>query len=142
MAKERTLAIVKPDAMEANKAGAIIARIQEEGFTVCGMKQIHLTLAQAEGFYDVHRERPFFGELTQFMSRGPVVVLALEAEGAIAKWRDVIGATDPSKAADGTIRKLYGKDVGENAVHGSDATETAAREIGYFFPGYEVRPTA
>ena len=142
MAKERTLAIVKPDAMEANKAGAIIARIQEEGFTVCGMKQIHLTLAQAEGFYEVHRERPFFGELTSFMSRGPVVVLALEAEDAIAKWREVIGATDPAKAADGTIRKLYGKDVGENAVHGSDATDTAAREIGYFFPGYEVRPTA
>ena len=142
MAKERTLAIIKPDAMEAARAGAIIARIQEAGFTVCGMKQIHLTLAQAEGFYEVHRARPFFGELTSFMSRGPVVVMALEAEGAIAKWREVIGATDPAKAADGTIRKLYGKDVGENAVHGSDATETAAGEIAYFFPGYEVRPTA
>ena len=142
MAKERTLAIIKPDAMEAARAGAIIARIQEAGFTVCGMKQIHLTLAQAEGFYEVHRARPFFGELTSFMSRGPVVVMALEAEGAIAKWREVIGATDPAKAADGTIRKLYGKDVGENAVHGSDATETAAGEIAYFFPGYEVRPPA
>lgn len=142
MAKERTLAIVKPDAMKAARAGAIIARIQEEGFTICGMKQLHLTLAEAEGFYDVHRARPFFGELTQFMSRGPIVVLALEAEGAIAKWREVIGATDPAKAADGTIRKLYGKDLGENAVHGSDAAETAANEIAYFFPGYEVRPRA
>jgi nucleoside-diphosphate kinase len=142
MAKERTLAIIKPDAMEAARAGAIIARIQEVGFTICGLKQVHLTLAQAEGFYEVHRERPFFGELTTFMSRGPVVVMALEADDAIAKWRDVIGATDPKKAADGTIRKLYGKDVGENAVHGSDAAETAAGEIAYFFPGYEVRPKA
>lgn len=142
MAKERTLAIIKPDAMEAARAGAIIAHIQEAGFTICGMKQLHLTLAQAEGFYDVHRERPFFGELTTFMSRGPIVVMALEADDAIAKWREVIGATDPKKTADGTIRKLYGKDLGENAVHGSDATETAAGEIAYFFPGYEVRPTA
>lgn len=142
MAKERTLAIIKPDAMEAARAGAIIARIQEAGFTICGMKQLHLTLPQAEGFYEVHRERPFFAELTTFMSRGPVVVMALEADNAISKWREVIGATDPAKAADGTIRKLYGKDVGENAVHGSDAPETAAREIAYFFPGYEVRPTA
>jgi len=142
MAKQRTLAIIKPDAMEAAKAGAIIARIQEEGFVICGMRQLKLTLEQAEGFYDVHRERPFFGELTTFMSRGEIVVMALEADEAITKWRDVIGATDPSKAADGTIRKLFGKDLGENAVHGSDAPETAAREIGYFFPGYEVRPTA
>ncbi len=142
MAKQRTLAIIKPDAMEAAKAGAIIARIQEEGFTICGMRQLKLTLEQAEGFYDVHRERPFFGELTEFMSRGEIVVMALEAEEAITKWREVIGATNPADAADGTIRKLYGKDVGENATHGSDAPETAAREIGYFFPGFEVRPTA
>jgi nucleoside-diphosphate kinase len=139
MAKERTLAIIKPDAMKASKAGAIIAHIQGAGFTLCGMKQLHLTRPQAEGFYEVHRERPFFGELTEFMSSGPIVVLALEAEGAIAKWRDVIGATDPAKAADGTIRKIYGKDVGENAVHGSDAPDTAANEIAYFFPGYELR---
>jgi nucleoside-diphosphate kinase len=142
MAKQRTLAIIKPDAMEANKAGAIIARIQEEGFAIRGMRQLHLTLAQAEGFYEVHRQRPFFGELTQFMSRSPIVVLALEAEAAIDKWRTVIGATDPAKADAGTIRKLYGKDVGENAVHGSDAPETAAGEIGYFFAGLDVRPTA
>ena len=138
MTKQRTLAIVKPDAMEANKAGAIIARIQEEGFVICGMRQLSLTLAQAEGFYEVHRERPFFGELTAFMSRGPIVVLALEAEDAIDKWRTVIGATDPAKAAAGTIRKLYGKDVGENAVHGSDAPDTAAREIAQFFSENDI----
>ena len=142
MALQRTLAIIKPDAMEAGHAGAIISRILEEGFTVAGMRQLHMTLAQAEGFYDVHRERPFFGELTTFMSRGPVIVLALEAEEAIEKWRGVIGSTNPAEAADGSIRKLYGKDVGENATHGSDAPETAAREIGYFFAGCEVRPTA
>ena len=128
--------------MEAGKSGAILARLQEEGFTVCGMRQLHLTQTQAEGFYEVHRERPFFGELVEFMSRGPIVVVALEAENAIEKYREVIGATNPAEAADGTIRKLYGTHVGENAVHGSDAPETAAREIGYFFPGCDVRPTA
>lgn len=127
--------------MEAGHAGAIIARIIEAGFAIKGMRQLQLTLEQAQGFYAVHRERPFFGELTQFMSRSPIVVLALEAEDAVNKWRDVIGATDPAKAADGTIRKRFGKDVGENAVHGSDAPETAANEIAYFFPGYDVRPT-
>ena len=142
MALERTLAIVKPDAMEARKGGAILARIEEEGLVVCGLRQLHLTRAQAEGFYDVHRERPFFAELTAFMSRGPILVMALEADGAIDKWRAVIGATDPAKAGAGTIRKLYGSHVGENAVHGSDGSDTAAREIGYFFPGYEVHPTA
>ncbi|MEM1033759.1 MAG: nucleoside-diphosphate kinase [Myxococcota bacterium] len=142
MPKQRTLAIIKPDAMAAAKAGAIIARIQEEGFVICGMRQLKLTLSQAEGFYDVHRERPFFGELTTFMSRGEIVVMALEADDAITKWRDVIGATNPAEAAEGTIRKQFGTDLGENAVHGSDAPETAAREIGYFFPGFEVRPTA
>ena len=125
--------------MEAGKAGAIIARLQEEGFAIKGMRQLQLTREQAEGFYEVHRARPFFDELVSFMSRGPIVVMALEAEEAIAKYRDVIGATDPLKAAPGTIRKLYGKNVGENAVHGSDGSETAAAEIGYFFPGYEVR---
>jgi len=140
MALQRTLSIIKPDAMEAGKAGAIIARLVEEGFSIKGMKQLQLTRAQAEGFYEVHRERPFFEELTTFMSRGPIVVMALEAEGAIEKYRAVIGATDPAKADDGTIRKLYGANVGENAVHGSDAPETAKIEIGYFFPGYEVRP--
>lgn len=141
MALQRTFAIIKPDAMEAGHAGKILDRIITEGFKVHGMRQVHLTRAQAEGFYAVHRERPFFDELVTFMSRSPIVVLALEAEDAVNKWRTVIGATDPAKADDGTIRKLYGKDLGENAVHGSDATETAAVEIGYFFPGYEVRPT-
>lgn len=141
MALQRTFAIIKPDAMEAGHAGKILDRIITDGFTVLGMRQVHLTRAQAEGFYAVHRERPFFGELVTFMSRSPIVVLALEAEDAVSKWRTVIGATDPAKAEDGTIRKLYGKDLGENAVHGSDATETAAVEIGYFFPGYDVRPT-
>jgi nucleoside-diphosphate kinase len=142
MALQRTLCIIKPDAMEAGKSGAIVARLQEEGFSVKGMRQLHLSRAQAEGFYDVHRERPFFGELVEFMSRGPIVVVALEAENAIEKYRKVIGATNPADAAEGTIRKLYGTDVGENAVHGSDAPETAANEIGYFFAGCDVRPSA
>ena len=142
MALERTLAIIKPDAMASRKAGAIIARIEEEGFVIRGLRQLHLTRAQAEGFYDVHRGRPFFDELCAFMSSGPVVVMWLEAESAIAKWRGVIGATDSAKAAAGTIRKLYGTNLGRNAVHGSDAPETAARETAYFFSGLEVGSTA
>ena len=138
MSIQRTLSIIKPDAVEARKTGAIIARLEEEGFVVKGMKRIHLTRAQAEGFYAEHAGRGFFDELVTFMSRGPIVVMALEREDAIVKYREVIGATDPAKAADGTIRKLYGANVGENAVHGSDKPETAAREIGYFFGGYEV----
>jgi nucleoside-diphosphate kinase len=138
MAKQRTLSIIKPDAMEKNKSGAILGLLQENGFTVVAMKHIHLTRAQAEGFYAEHKGRGFFDELTQFMSRGPVVVSVLEREDAIAKYRDVIGATDPAKAADGTVRKLYGANVGENAVHGSDKEESAAREVGYFFAGYEL----
>ncbi|MBW2527711.1 MAG: nucleoside-diphosphate kinase [Deltaproteobacteria bacterium] len=138
MAVERTLSIIKPDAMEAQKAGAIIARLQEEGFVIKGMRMLHLSRVEAEGFYEVHRGKPFYEDLCTFMSRGPIVVMALEAENAIAKYREVIGATDPAKADAGTIRKLYGTDVGENAVHGSDAPETAVREIGYFFAGYEV----
>ena len=135
---ERTLSIIKPDAVEAQKAGAIISRLEEEGFKVVAMKRIHLTRAQAEGFYAEHRGRGFFDELTTFMSRGPIVVMALERENAVVKYREVIGATDPAKAADGTIRKRFGTNVGENAVHGSDKPETAIREIGYFFAGYEV----
>ena len=104
------------------------------------MKRVHLTLNEARGFYAVHRERPFFGELTQFMSRGPIVVMALERDGAIAKYREVIGATDPAKAAAGTLRKLFGTDVGENALHGSDSPETAQQELSYFFAGYELGP--
>ncbi len=142
MALERTLSIIKPDAVEKNHAGAIIARLEAEGFTIKAMKRLHLTLAEAEGFYEEHRGRGFFGELVAFMSRSPIIVIALEREDAVAKYREVIGATDPGKAAENTIRKLYGASVGENAVHGSDKTSTAAREIGYFFAGYEVAPTA
>lgn len=138
MATQRTLSMIKPDAMEKNKAGAILARFQEEGFVVRGMKRMHLTLAQAQGFYAEHKERGFFGELTEFMSRSPILVLCLEREDAIVKYREVIGATDPAKAADGTIRKLFGANVGENAVHGSDSEKSAEREIGYFFAGYEL----
>lgn len=138
MAIQRTLSMIKPDAMEKNHAGAILAKFQEAGFTVRGMKMIRLSLAQAEGFYAEHKGRGFFGELTQFMSRGPITVLCLEREDAIAKYREVIGATDPAKAADGTIRKLYGANVGENAVHGSDSEASAAREIAYFFAGCDL----
>jgi len=142
MALERTLSIIKPDAVEKNTTGAIIARLEEEGFTVAAMKRIHLTRKQAEGFYAEHAARGFFDELVTFMSRGPIVVMALEREDAVLKYREVIGATDPAKADAGTIRKLYGANVGENAVHGSDKVATATREIGYFFAGYEAAPTA
>jgi nucleoside-diphosphate kinase len=141
MALERTLSIIKPDAVEKHHAGAILALLEKEGFVVKAMKRIHLTRAEAEGFYAEHKARGFFGELVDFMSRSPIIILALEREDAVAKYREVIGATDPGKAAEGTIRKLYGASVGENAAHGSDKTETAAREIGYFFAGYEVSPT-
>jgi nucleoside-diphosphate kinase len=141
MAKERTFSIIKPDAMEKNKAGAILAKFQEEGFRVVAMKQLHMSRAVAEGFYAEHKGRGFFDELVTFMSRGPVIVSCLEREDAIAKYREVIGATDPAKAAEGTVRKLYGANVGENAVHGSDKPESAAREIAYFFAGYEVPST-
>jgi len=142
MAIERTLSIVKPDAVEKHKAGEIIARLEKEGFAIRAMKRIHLTRAEAEGFYAEHKGRGFFDELVAFMSRSPIVVMALEREDAVARYREVIGATDPGKAAEGTIRKLYGHNVGENAVHGSDKTSTAAREIAYFFAGYEVSPVA
>lgn len=138
MAIQRTLSIIKPDAMEKNKNGAILAKFQEAGFVVRGLKVLHLTRAHAEGFYAEHKGRGFYDELCTFMSRGPVTVLCLEREDAIAKYREVIGATDPAKAADGTVRKLYGTNVGENAVHGSDSEASAAREIGYFFAGYEL----
>jgi nucleoside-diphosphate kinase len=142
MSIERTLSIIKPDAVERNHTGAIIGRLEQEGFTVKAMKRVHLTRAEAEGFYAEHKGRGFFDELVAFMSRSPIVIMALEREDAVAKYREVIGATDPGKAAEGTIRKLYGASVGENAVHGSDKTSTAAREIAYFFAGYEVSPTA
>ena len=140
MALERTLSIIKPDAVEKHKIGAIVERLEKEGFRIVAMKRLHLTLNEAKGFYAVHRERPFFGELTKFMSRGPIVVMALERENAIQKYRDVIGTTDPKKAADGTLRKAFGTDVGENALHGSDSPETAQTEVAYFFAGFELGP--
>ena len=138
MATERTLCIIKPDAVEKRSQGHILQRLLDEGFQVRGMRQARLTRAQAEGFYAVHRERPFFDELCTFMSRGPVVLLALEREDAVQKLRTVIGATDPAKAADGTIRKLYGSNVGENAVHGSDSQENGRLECSYYFPGMDL----
>jgi nucleoside-diphosphate kinase len=140
MGLERTLAIIKPDAVEKHKIGAIIERLEAEGFAIRAMKRLHLMLREAQGFYAGHRGRPFFDELTQFMSRGPIVVMVLERDNAIQKYRDVIGATDPAKAAPGTLRKLYGSNVGENALHGSDSPETAHFEVSYFFAGYEIGP--
>ena len=135
---ERTFAIIKPDAVKARNAGAILSRIEQAGFRIVAMRLQHLTKAEAEGFYAVHRERPFFGELTEFMSSGPCVLLALEAPDAIRKWRDTMGVTDPAKAAPGTLRKDFGESIGRNATHGSDAPETAAFELGYFFRGMEL----
>jgi nucleoside-diphosphate kinase len=135
---ERTLAIIKPDAVAARHAGRIIQRIEEAGFQIRAMRMLRLTQAQAEGFYAVHRERPFFASLTQFISSGPVVVMALEAGDAIRKWRDLMGATDPAKAEPGTLRKEFGRSIEENATHGSDAPDTAAFELGYFFPGIDL----
>jgi len=139
MAVERTLSIIKPDAVEQNHIGGVVSLIEGADLRILGMRMIHLTRPQAEGFYAVHKERPFFGELVQFMTRGPVVVLALEAEGAVARYRKLMGSTNPADADEGTIRKAYGTDIGENACHGSDSVENAAIEVGYFFPGYEVR---
>ena len=132
---ERTLAIIKPDAVAAHHTGKIIQRIEESGFTIRAMRLVKLTKSEAEGFYAVHRERPFFQSLTTFMSSGPVVVLALEAPDAIKKWRTLMGATDPAKADARTLRKDFGTSIENNATHGSDATDTAAYEVGYFFPG-------
>lgn len=135
---ERTLAIIKPDAVGKRLAGRILARIEEAGFTIRAMRMQHLTTKEAEGFYAVHRERPFFSELTAFMASGPCIVLALEAPDAIRRWRDTMGATDPAKAAPGTIRREFGESIGRNATHGSDGPETAAFELGYFFRGLEL----
>ena len=142
MAVERTLSIIKPDAVEKNKAGAILALLEETGFKVLACKRMHLSRAVAEGFFAVHKARPFFGELVEFMTRNPVFVAVLEREDAVAHYRKVMGATDPAKADAGTIRKLYGGSVGENAVHGSDSAENARIEIAYFFPANEVAPVA
>jgi nucleoside-diphosphate kinase len=135
---ERTFAIIKPDAVERKLAGKILVRIEEAGFTVRAMRLHHLTKKEAEGFYAVHRERPFFGGLTDFMSSGPCVLMALEAPDAIRKWRTLMGATDPAKADAGTLRKDFGSSIERNATHGSDAPETAAFELGYFFRGMEM----
>jgi len=138
LAIERTLAIIKPDAVKRGIAGEILSRIHAAKFQIVAIKSIRLTKTEAEGFYAVHRERPFFGELTDFMSSGKVIVMALEAEGAISKWRDTMGATDPAKAAPGTIRRDLGTSIQNNCTHGSDASATAAFELGYFFAGSEL----
>jgi|SRR5690348_10100717 len=135
---ERTLAIIKPDAVERRLAGTILQRIEDAGFQIRAMRRLHLTRSQAEGFYAVHRERPFFSSLTQFMSSGPSVVMVLEAADGIRKWRTLMGATDPAKADPGTLRKEFAQSIERNATHGSDAAETAAYEIGYFFSGLEL----
>jgi nucleoside-diphosphate kinase len=133
-----TFGIIKPDAIRAGHTGSIIQRILDDGFKIRGLKLIHMTRAQAEGFYAVHRERPFFSGLTEFMSSGPCVVMALEKENAVKSWRDLMGATDPAKADAGTLRKEFGGSLGENAVHGSDSDENAAIEIAYFFSRLEL----
>lgn len=138
MAIEKTFAIIKPDAVEKSHVGAILALVEENGLKIRALRMMHMTRPVAEGFYHVHKSRSFFGELVDFMTRGPCVVMVLEGEGAIAKWRELMGATDPAKAAAGSVRKLYGANVGENATHGSDGPETARFEIGWFFPGYDV----
>ena len=138
MALERTFSIIKPDATRRNLTGKIIAKIEDAGLRVIASKRIKMTRAQAEGFYAVHKERPFFGELVEQMSAAPVVVQVLEGENAILKYREVMGATNPEKAAPGTIRKEFAVNMGENSVHGSDAPETAAQEIKYFFSDTEI----
>jgi nucleoside-diphosphate kinase len=138
MAVERTLAIIKPDAMQRGLAEKVLARIRQEGLRVVAQKSLALSKKQAEGFYAVHRGKPFFEPLTDFMSSGKVIVLVLEAENAIARWREVMGATDPAKAAPGTLRREFGTSVQNNCTHGSDALDTAAFEIGYFFSAHEL----
>jgi nucleoside-diphosphate kinase len=135
---ERTLAIVKPDAVARKLTGDILKRIEAGGLRICALKLMHLTRAQAQLFYAVHKERPFFASLCDYMSSGPVVIAVLTADGAIARWRELMGATDPAKAAAGTIRKDFGVDVEKNASHGSDAPETAANEIAFFFNALEI----
>jgi nucleoside-diphosphate kinase len=135
---ERTLAIIKPDAVQRRLAGRIIQRIEEEGFQIRAMRRVHLSRPEAEGFYAVHRQRPFFGSLTGFMSSGPAVVMVLEAPEAIKRWRTLMGATDPAKADAGTLRKEFAESIERNATHGSDAPETATYEIGYFFAAVEL----
>ena len=136
---QRTFSIIKPDAVRKGDTGAILAEIQKAGFKIVAIKKLSLSKAQAEGFYHVHAARPFFGELTDFMSSGPIFPMVLEMDNAIADLRKLMGATDPAKAEPGTIRKQFASSIGENAIHGSDAEETASFEIGYFFAGYELK---
>ncbi len=138
MAIERTFSMIKPDATKRNLTGAIVARFEEAGLRVVASKRLWLSKRQAEAFYAVHKDRPFFGELTEFMSSGPIVAQVLEGEGAVLKNREVMGATNPANAAEGTIRKDFALSIGENSVHGSDAPETAAEEIAFFFSGLEI----
>lgn len=138
MVLERTFAIIKPDAVKRGLAGDILSRVHKAGFSIVAIKTMRLTKSEAEGFYAVHKARPFFGELTDFMSSGKIFAMVLEADGAITKWRDIMGATDPTKAAPGTIRRDLGTSVQANCTHGSDAPDTAAFEIGYFFAGHEL----
>jgi nucleoside-diphosphate kinase len=136
--RERTFSIIKPDAVKARQAGEILSRLEKAGFEIVALRQRRLTMAEAEGFYHVHRERPFFGSLTRFMSAGPCITMVLERDNAIAGLREIMGATDPAKAAPGTIRRDLAQSIEANCVHGSDAPETARFEIGYFFPGIEL----
>ncbi len=138
MAKEFTLSIIKPDGVERNLIGKITTLFEAQGLTLAGFKKIHLSRKQAEGFYAEHKERPFFGELVEFMTRSPVVVIALHGENAIQKNRDIMGATNPANAAEGTVRKLFAKSIGENTVHGSDSPAAAQREVSYFFAATEL----
>jgi nucleoside-diphosphate kinase len=131
---ERTFAIIKPDALEAKHAGAIINLIELNKFTIVKLEKVQLTKAQAEKFYDIHQDKPFFSELVNYMISGPVIIMALEQENAIQNWRDLMGATNPAKAAPGTLRKMFGTSIGNNATHGSDSPETAAKELKFFFP--------
>ena len=134
----KTFTILKPDTVKAGNIGAVISRLEKAGFRICAMKMLHLAERQAQGFYYVHKERPFFASLVKFMTEGPVVLMALEAENAIEKLRKVMGATDPAKAEEGTIRKQFGSNIERNAIHGSDGPETAAFEIAYFFNQLEI----
>lgn len=134
MTMEKTLAIIKPDAVRSKKTGLIIERIEADGFVVKNMKKLQLTKKQAEAFYEIHKERPFYQELVTFMTSGPVVVMELEKKDAVQAWRQLMGATNPAQAAENTLRRLYGTNVGENALHGSDASETARHEVAFFFP--------
>jgi len=136
---ERTFSIIKPDAVKNGRAGLVLAKLEEQGFRVLGLRMVHMTKETAERFYAVHKERPFFTSLVTFMSEGPAVVMALEREDAVKKLREVMGATNPANAAEGTVRKLYAESIERNAIHGSDAPETAKEELAFFFPGMDLK---